>query len=125
MPSPPRLLTDAELELMVILWDCQRASVREVLDRLSRPRAYTSIATLLRILEDKGFATSERVGRSLVYQPAISRSGYEARNLRHVVAGLFGGSPLALVRRLVRADGLSADELKAMQQLIDDRLGEE
>lgn len=120
-----RLLTEAELELMVILWEHDSASVREVVDSLTRPRAYTSIATILRILEDKGFARSERVGRTLRYSAAVSRAGYEARNLRHLVAGLFGGNPLALVRRLVDADTLSADDLAAMQQLIDARLGEE
>ncbi|MFT5680032.1 MAG: putative transcriptional regulator [Myxococcota bacterium] len=120
-----RLLTEAEQELMVILWEHRSASVREVVDSLERPRAYTSIATILRILEDKGFATSERVGRTLHYSAAIGRASYEARNLRHLVAGLFGGNPLALVRRLVDADALSTDDLAAMQQLIDERLGEE
>jgi predicted transcriptional regulator len=120
-----RLLTEAELELMVILWEHDSASVREVVESIERPRAYTSIATILRILEDKGFATSERIGRTLHYRAAISRAGYEARNLRHLVAGLFGGSPLALVRRLVDTEALSEDDLAAMQQLIDARLGEE
>ena len=53
--SKSRLLTEAEL--MVILWNLQKASVREVVDDLDRPRAYTSIATILRILQDKGSAT--------------------------------------------------------------------
>ena len=121
------LLTEAELELMVLLWASGGGTVREVLDRLppERTRAYTSVSTILRILEQKGFVRSVKEGRRHRYTPAISRAGYEARNLRHIVGGLFGGDPLALVRRLVGTGSMSRDELHAAQELIDAHLQEE
>lgn len=128
MEESSGLLTEAELELMMLLWGSGGGTVREVLDRLppDRTRAYTSVATILRILEQKGFVRSVKEGRRHRYIPAIGRAGYEARNLRHLVGGLFGGDPLALVRRLVGTGSLSRDELAAAQALIDQQLqGEE
>ncbi|MEL6343981.1 MAG: BlaI/MecI/CopY family transcriptional regulator [Myxococcota bacterium] len=118
------LLTETELEMMLVLWDRGQGTVREVMNGLSadRPRAYTSVATILRILEEKGFVTSEKRGRRLLYAPTLSRSRYEGRNLGDLLGRLFGGDPLALVRRLVDSSSMSAAELRAARALFTDRL---
>ena len=125
MGETPELLTAVELELMLLLWSTGGASAREVLERLppDRERAYTSVSTILRILEQKGFVQSEKEGRRHRYVPTLTRASYERRKLRHLVGSLFGGDPMALVRRLVQTDSLTRDELQAARDLIATRLG--
>lgn len=128
MPRPrsnDSLLTPAELELMNILWRTQGGTVREVLAALpeSRQRAYTSVSTIVRILEQKGFVRAEKSGRSHRYVPVIAQSAYQSHNLSAVVGGLFGGDPLSLVRRLLRSSELSQEDLQQMRHLVEEELG--
>lgn len=118
--KPQRLLTEVELELMTILWDRQGGTVSEVLAALpaERPLAYTSVSTILRILEQKGVVHSEKVGRGHRYTPAVDKSAYETFALGEVVGKVFGGEPLALVRRLVET-GLSRKDLVGLRALLD------
>ena len=119
-----RLLTPAELELMTILWDEGPGTVREVMDALSGAKvpAYTTVSTILRILEQKGFVDSRKQGRSHIYGAVVDRDQYEGRNLRQLVGSLFGGDPSALVRRLVSDESLSHDDLRELQRMVDERL---
>mgnify|MGYP003777904217 FL=1 len=77
-------LTEVELEFMSKLWTLGEATVRDVLDKLPNERglAYTSAATILRILEQKEFVTSRKEGKSHVYQPALAKHAYQARSLK-------------------------------------------
>ena len=115
-----RLLTDAELELMSVLWSAGPSSAREVLAQLPEGRAYTTVSTILRILVDKGFASSAPRGRAHVYSPALSRTEYRVRKLRAVVDGLFDGSPIDLVRQLVKSEDLSSDEVDALKAMVEE-----
>ena len=119
-----RLLTPAELELMTILWAEGPGTVRRVMDSLpvDRQPAYTTVSTILRILEQKGFVTSRKEGRSHVYGATVERDQYEGRNLRQLVGSLFGGDPSALVRRLVSDESLDQDDLLELQRIVDERL---
>jgi len=114
-----RLMTEGELELMQVLWDLGEGRVRDILDGLPEDKdvAYTTVATLLRILVDKGFARAHRDGRAWVYSPAIPRDQYERRGVRHLVSRLFGGDRVSMVRSLVD-DDLSVDELEALEDLV-------
>lgn len=118
--TPARLLTDVELELMTILWQLGGGTVNEVQETLpaSRPLAYTSISTILRILEQKGALRVEKIGRGHRYIPSVSREQYQARALDDVVGRVFDGQPLALVRRLVDAEQLDDGDLAALKALI-------
>jgi predicted transcriptional regulator len=122
--KPARLektLTEVELELMTILWDLRGGTVNDVLAALppTRPLAYTSVATILRILEQKGVLAAEKVGRGHRYLPLIAKDQYEAFALEHMVGKVFGGEPVALVRRLVDAAGLSRRDLAALRALLE------
>jgi predicted transcriptional regulator len=119
-----RLLTEAELDIMDALWQAREGTVREIMAHLppGRELAYTTVATMLRILEQKGFASSRLEQRKLIYSPALEREPYERRGLRHVVQRLFGGDALSLVRALVDSD-LSEEELARLQELVDEKLG--
>ena len=117
-------LTEVELEFMTELWALGEGSVRDVLARLAPERnlAYTSAATILRILEQKEFVTSRKRNNSLVYKPALAREAYQSKTLRNLSEKLFDGTPATLVARLVDDDGLSEDALEEIRALLDRRL---
>lgn len=119
------LLTNVELEFMKTLWDIGTGSVRDVMDALANPsqRAYTSVATVLKILHEKGYIASEKRERALVYRPVLAREDYEARSLRSLSRALFDGTPSALVARLVEDETLDDDEIAAIRRVIDERIG--
>ena len=116
-----RLLTDVELELMTILWRLGAGTVADVRAALpaSRDLAYTSVSTVLRILEKKGLVRSRKEGRGHVYAAAIEKERYEARALGHVIARVFDGVPVALVRRLVETEELTAREVDEIRALLE------
>ena len=118
------LLTDVELELMIALWKIKSGTVRDVMAALSDgpDRAYTSIATMLKILEEKGYATSERQERSLRYAPVVEKSDYEGRSLKNLSNSLFGGTPTALVARLVDDGDLTDEMIQEIKKIIDTRI---
>jgi predicted transcriptional regulator len=123
--APGKPLTEVELELMNILWRLGGGSVNDVLAALpaDRPLAYTSVSTILRILEQKGVLASEKVGRGHRYLPLLDKPTYEAFAVTDVVGKLFDGQPLALVRRLVDASQLSRKDLAALKALLDEKDG--
>jgi len=120
----PRLLTEVELELMTALWHLGEATVRDVLELLPADRhlAYTSVSTILRILEKKMLVKTRKVGKAHIYTPALTKSDYESRSLRHLVDKVFDGTPSAMVMRLLDDRGLTKDELRQIQALLEERL---
>lgn len=120
------LMTEVELEFMSVVWDLGQGSVRDILAELNKvqERAYTSVATVLKIMEQKGFLTSSRIDRSLVYQPAIPKADYQQKTLRDLSSKLFNGTPTALVARLVDDENITDDMLEEMRALLNERLGD-
>jgi predicted transcriptional regulator len=118
-----KLLTETELELMNILWSLGQGSVHEVMAKLSAERnlAYTSVSTILRILEQKKFVRSEKEGRGHIYCPMISKEKYEGTSLQNLVKNVFNGTPSAMVRRLLETSDLSDEELKSIRSLLNER----
>lgn len=118
--TPEKLLTDVELEFMSVIWRLGEASVNDVLDQLPPERkvAYTSVSTILRILEQKGVLGARKEGRGHVYVPAFSKSDYESRTLQHVVNKVFDGTPVALVRQLLGTVKMKPEELAELKNLV-------
>ncbi|RLK07233.1 putative transcriptional regulator [Ruegeria conchae] len=118
------LLTEVELEFMNELWALGQGTVREVLDRLPPDRnlAYTSGATILRILDEKGFVESEKNGKSLIYRPLLEKDRYQSRSLQNLSRTLFDDTPATLVARLVDDEGLTEDDLEEIRALVERRL---
>jgi len=115
-----KLLTDVELELMTILWRLGEGSVADVLEHLPEGRnlAYTSVSTILRILEQKKTVKARKEGRGHIYVPILKKTDYEARTVKHVVDRVFGGTPVALVRQLLDTMDVSASDLEELKKLI-------
>ncbi len=120
-------LTEVELEFMTLLWEHGNGSVRDVLANMEPERdlAYTSAATILRILEQKNFVTSEKNGKILIYRPILTKDVYQSRLLKNLSAKLFDNTPAALVARLVDDEDLSQDALEEIRALLGRRLGDD
>lgn len=121
---PEKLLTETELELMTILWRIGQGTVHDVIGGLSAGRdlAYTSVSTILRILEQKKVVRSQKEGRGHIYIPVLTKQNYEDTSLNHIVTKVFDGTPSSLVRRLLETSDLSADEMKSIRSLLNERL---
>lgn len=119
--DPAKLLTETELELMSILWRLGEGSVADVIRQLPNDRdlAYTSVSTILRILEQKHVLKARKEGRGHVYIPLVKKMEYEARAVKHVVDRVFDGTPVALVRQLLDSGSLNQSELKELKALIE------
>lgn len=118
-----KLLTEVELEMMSVLWKKSGGTVSDVLDALPETRklAYTSVSTMLRILEQKGVVGSRKEGRGHVYYPKLEKHEYEAKSLRHLVHKVFDGAPAQLVQRLLEVESLSDAEIEKIKQLLKER----
>jgi predicted transcriptional regulator len=112
-------LTDVELELISILWKIKEGSVNDVMAFLppERELAYTSVSTILRILEQKKILKTRKEGRGHVYIPLLTKDEYEKKTIKHVVGKVFD-SPMALVKQLLDSTKLTEAELKEIKDLI-------
>lgn len=120
-------LTEVELEFMTELWALGEGSVRDVLARLAPERnlAYTSAATILRIMEQKEFVTSEKQGKTFIYKPSLAKDAYQSKTLQDLSNKLFDGTPASMVARLVNDQGMSEQALEEIRALLDRRLTED
>ena len=108
---------------MDALWDAKEATVRELQDRLGGHRAITTVSTLVRILEQKGFVRSRRNGRQHAYRAAIPRQDYQRHSLRDLVRRVFGGDATAVIRSLVSNEDLTSEEIAELRDLIGGKQG--
>jgi predicted transcriptional regulator len=115
-------LTDAEARVMRVLWELETATVADVVDglRKKRPVTYSTAQTMLRILEEKGYVTHEKVARAFIYQPKVDERQARLRAVRQLAGRLFDGSPSLLVLNVLEDDTLDPAELKRMKKLIVD-----
>jgi predicted transcriptional regulator len=118
--SEQKLLTEVELELMTVLWKLGEGSVADVLQSLppERKLAYTSVSTILRILEQKGIVKARKEGRGHIYIPELQKTEYEAKAVQHVVKNVFDGAPVALVKQLLGSGTLKAGDLEELKRLL-------
>ena len=119
-----KILTDVELEMMTILWKIEPCSVNQIIEQLpkSRDLAYTSVATIIRILEQKGFLTSTKESKYHIYSAVISKEEYEQNSLSHLIENVFDGSPSLLVKRLLNKKNISQKDLQDIQKILDQKL---
>jgi BlaI family transcriptional regulator, penicillinase repressor len=117
-PSPT--LTEAELRLMQVLWEKRAATVAQIAEALPAPQPhYSSIITILRVLEKKRFVHHRELGRAYVYEPLVDRETAADSAVGHVIASFFRNNPTSLALRLVAKEKLSANEVAQLRTLID------
>lgn len=114
-------LTPVELELMDILWKIGQGTVRDVMAQLPSKRslAYTSVSTILRILEQKKVLATNKIGKQHIYIPLFSKKKFASHSVNKFVKQIFSGNPAELVAYLMHKQDISLDELDAIQTIID------
>jgi len=116
--------TDRELDVMSVLWDLDSATVAEVREQLTDDLAYTTVLTVLRTLEQKGYVGHSGEGRAHRYRPLVKREAAGRSALRRLVDKVFDGSPEMLLTNLVSDKNLSDKELRRLRRLLQGRLRE-
>ena len=114
-------LTDREASLMEVLWEHGASTVTEVREHLEDELAYTTVLTILRNLESKGFVSHDEEGRAHRYFALIERDHAQQSALKALTDKLFQGSTELLLTRLVADRELSRAEIKRIRQLLDER----
>jgi predicted transcriptional regulator len=112
-------LTDREANLMEVLWDHGPSTVAEVRRELADSLAYTTVLTILRNLEGKGYVAHEEEGRAHRYSALIERDAAQHSALQALKQKLFSGSTELLMTRLVAEKDLSETQIERIRRLLD------
>jgi predicted transcriptional regulator len=106
---------------MAALWRLQSASVRKVVALLNRKRraSYSTVQTILRILETKGYVTHDKVVRAFIYHPVVDERQARRRAVHHLISRLFDGSPSLLVLNVLEDEEIDPAERERLKKLIE------
>ncbi len=108
-------LTKAEEQIMQVLWDLDRAFVKEIIDRLPDPKpAYNTVSTIVRILQDKGFVGHEAYGKSHCYYPLVDKNTYSRKFLKNFIGNYFQNSFSQMVSFFAREENIDLQELEKL-----------
>lgn len=114
-------LTKAEEEVMQLIWDAGRGTVSEFLECCEEPKPpHSTLSSVVRILEKKGFVGHKAYGKTHEYFPLIEREAYGRRSLGDLLRNYFDGSVTRLVSHLAEEEKLSKKELEEMLKMLDD-----
>ena len=118
-PKKP-VLTDQELEIMKLVWARGEATVRDIYEALLAERkvAYTTVMTMMGILEEKGHLKRRQADRAYVYRPAQPRERVLGSMVRHFVDRVLDGSAKPLLQHLLENKKLSREELQELADLL-------
>ncbi|MCZ6837576.1 MAG: BlaI/MecI/CopY family transcriptional regulator [Planctomycetota bacterium] len=122
MPPRESDLSEAELEVLKVLWDEGPLMVRDVLNcmlKRGRKLAYTTVLTFLSRLEHKGYVKSDKSEMAYVYKPTISRDGVAKTRVKSFLQQLYDGSAGPLVLQLMKEESFTEDEITQLQAMLD------
>ena len=112
------LLGDRELDVMAVLWEVESGTVAEVREKLPADLAYTTVLTILRNLEEKGFVSHTSEGRAHRYHPRLGQQAARRSVLSKLIDKLFHGSPEQLIAQLAEDHELTAKDLQRLRRSI-------
>ena len=116
-------LTRAEEEIMQVLWEIEKGFVKDVIERLPDPKpAYTTVSTIIRILQKKGFVGYKAFGKTHRYFPLVEKKAYTRHLFRGMLNNYFGNSVQQMVSFFSRDKDLSVSDLEAMRSILDDEI---
>ena len=114
-------LTDGEARVMAVLWRLKTATVADVVTSMKAQYAltYSTVQTMLRILEQKGYVAHEKVSRAFVFRAVVDERQARRRALKHLIGRLFDGSPSLLVSNVLDDDDIDPAELARLKKMIE------
>lgn len=115
-------LTKAEEEVMHIIWQLERCLVRDIIDNLGDPDIpHSTISSVVRILEKKGFVDHKAYGKTHEYFPLVTKEDYAEHGVKSLMEKYFGGSPKKLVSFLVQNEDMNLKELGELMKKLDQK----
>ena len=114
--------TDHELVILKILWESSPLSVQEILQRFPKKPvpAYTSLLTIVRLMEKKGYIDHEKQGKAFYYRPLLKESSFSHSEVGRLVERVFGGSSFDLAVNLLKDEKLNQGEIKKLKKLLEE-----
>ena len=127
MKPKTRTLTEQELEIMKVVWELKTATVRDVYEALRERKgvAYTTVMTMMNILESKGHLVKRPEGRAYVYEPSQAQTQVISGMVQEFVDRVFDGAARPLVLGLLQERKLSRKDLEEISRLVDEETSEE
>ncbi len=115
------ILTRQEFQIMKVVWEKGSATVREVCDSISqrKPTAYTTVLTLMGILEEKGALSHTRSGRAYIYRPILSCAQAVHNQLHDLITRIFDGSPERLIETVLQHEITDPEQLANLRRLVE------
>jgi predicted transcriptional regulator len=116
-------LTKAEKVIMEIIWKQEKAFMKDILDAYPNPKpATTTIATLLKRMQEKNFIAYELFGNSRQYYPLVKKSSYFSNHMKGIIKNYFEDSPLEFASFFTNNTNLSADELEKLKEIVEQQI---
>lgn len=114
------MLTAPEAEVMNVMWSHGEVAVADVVERLPRALAYTTVMTTIRILEEKGYVEKRgKRGRAFLYAAAVNKASVTGSMTHEMAKRLFGGSIRSLMLNMIRDAQVASDDLAEIKRLIE------
>lgn len=118
-----KTLTKAEEQVMQILWDLKEGVVKDVVEQFEKPRpAYTTVATVLKVLENKGFVSCKKIGNTNLFFPSVNKTEYARFQFSSLLKDYFSGSFPKLATFFAKENNLSMSELEKMLKITESEL---
>ncbi|WP_047550156.1 BlaI/MecI/CopY family transcriptional regulator [Psychroserpens sp. Hel_I_66] len=112
-------LTKAEEEIMQVLWQLEKANVKDVINQLPEPKpAYNTVSTIIRILENKGFVDYKKQGKGHIYFPLLKKQEYSNQSINNLVDNYFQGSFKSMVSFFVKKNDVDLKDMEAILKEI-------
>ncbi len=113
-------ITKAQEDLLKALWEIKEGAISDVLDSLDEPRpAYNTVATVIKVLEKKGYVSHKTYGKTHVYYAVVSKKDYAQHLLKDTFKGLFNGSLNLMVSSFVKNKDVSLRELEELKEMLE------
>lgn len=112
-------LTEKEDQIMQVVWQLEKAFIRDVVAEIPEPKPhYNTVATLIKILVKKGFLKSEKIGNTDLYTPIISLEDYRKEDIKDIKKKYFGNSLPKMMAHFAKQEKLSDQEIKELVDII-------
>ena len=118
-----KTLTKAEEQVMQILWDLKQGVAKQVLEGFGKKKpAYTTVATVLKVLNKKGFVAQQKIGNTYLFSPAVSKKEYTKFQFSSLLKNYFNGSFPKMATFFAKENNLSIEELEEMLKITENEL---
>jgi predicted transcriptional regulator len=117
------ILTRQELHIMKVVWERGAATVKQVCEAMSQRKAtaYTTVLTLMGILEEKGVLVHSRSGRAYVYRPLLSRQQATRNQIQDILVRFFDGNPEKLIKNVLENEITAPEQLGSVRNILESR----